>query len=54
MFNPTAQKVFDENIERALAMPPGELVGTEAGWPPLLAWLATRCIAAISPMARPS
>lgn len=26
MFNPTAQKVFDENIERALAVPPGELV----------------------------
>ncbi|WPE28087.1 hypothetical protein PshuTeo1_38220 [Pseudomonas hunanensis] len=30
MFNPTAQKVFDENIERALALPPGELVGAEA------------------------
>lgn len=30
MFNSTAQKVFDENIERALALPPGELVGAEA------------------------
>ncbi|MDH0042429.1 hypothetical protein [Pseudomonas juntendi] len=26
MFNQTAQTVFDESIERALASPPGELV----------------------------
>ncbi|MNO20183.1 hypothetical protein D3C76_99310 [compost metagenome] len=30
MFNQTAQTVFDESIERALALPPGELVGAEA------------------------
>ncbi|HDS0940916.1 TPA: hypothetical protein QDZ12_004214 [Pseudomonas putida] len=29
MFNPTAQKVFDESIDRALAVPPGELVTSE-------------------------
>lgn len=30
MFNQTAKKVFDESIERALAVPPGELVAAEA------------------------
>ncbi len=29
MFNPTAQKVFDESIDRALAVPPGGLVASE-------------------------
>jgi len=29
MFNPTARKVFDESIERALAVLPGELVASE-------------------------
>lgn len=29
MFNPTAQKVLDESIGRALAVPPGELVASE-------------------------
>ena len=29
MFNQTAQKVFDESIDRALAVPPGELVASE-------------------------
>ncbi|UJW20806.1 MULTISPECIES: hypothetical protein [Pseudomonas] len=29
MFNQTAQTVFDESIERALAVPPGELVASE-------------------------
>lgn len=30
MFNPTAQKTFDESIDRALAGPPGELVASES------------------------
>lgn len=30
MFNQTAQKVFDESIDRALALPPGDLVASEA------------------------
>ncbi|MEX5343067.1 hypothetical protein [Pseudomonas sp. I2] len=29
MFNPTARKVFAESIDRALAVPPGELVASE-------------------------
>jgi len=30
MFNQTAKKVFDESIDRALAVPPGDLVAAEA------------------------